>query len=170
MGEFLPDGSYGTSRDTYAYCPVPRRQAERVELRINISRDCSVFLVFRCDAIDLSINNYYPSYIVIIGLVDFQTMRIEQAAQGFSAAGAAPRLAVLKKLVRAGPEGLTVGELQKKLNVPASTLAHHLRTLAEGGLIAQQKSGRHVNNVAKFEQIEALAAYLLDECCVDKTQ
>jgi ArsR family transcriptional regulator, arsenate/arsenite/antimonite-responsive transcriptional repressor len=94
-------------------------------------------------------------------------VNIQKASQGFAAAGAEPRLAVLKKLVRAGPEGLGVGELQKKLSMPASTLAHHLRTLVDGGLIQQIKDGRQVRNIARFEQIHALAKFLLSECCID---
>jgi ArsR family transcriptional regulator len=86
---------------------------------------------------------------------------------GFAAAGSDRRLSVLKTLVKAGPEGLTVNEIKIRTNIAASTLAHHLRTLKEGGLIEQQKIGRSVINRAKFEHIKELAAYLLDQCCVD---
>jgi ArsR family transcriptional regulator len=94
-------------------------------------------------------------------------MNFDQASQGFAAAGAASRLAVLKKLVRTGPDGMTVGTLQKKLNMPASTLAHHLKHLSDSGLIEQKKIGREVINIARFNQIKALANFLLSECCVD---
>ena len=90
---------------------------------------------------------------------------IEAAAQGFAAVGSEPRLAVLLALVRAGPEGLTVGEIQNRLRVPASTLAHHLRALAAAGLLEQEKRGREIRNRAAFRRIEALAGYLLRECC-----
>lgn len=92
---------------------------------------------------------------------------IEEAAQGFAAAGSEPRLEVLLSLVRAGPDGLTVGEIQERLGMPASTLAHHLRFLAAGGLITQEKNGRAVHNRAAYESIEALAGFLLRECCAD---
>ncbi len=94
-------------------------------------------------------------------------MNLQRASQGFIAAGAEPRLYVLKKLVRTGPKGLTVGELQKAMDMPASTLAHHLRSLSDGGLIFQKKSGRQVNNIANFVRIKALAEFLLSECCVE---
>ncbi|MEM1399649.1 MAG: helix-turn-helix domain-containing protein [Pseudomonadota bacterium] len=94
-------------------------------------------------------------------------LSIEQAAQGFAAAGSEPRLEVLLSLVRAGPTGLSVGEIQERTGMPASTLAHHLRFLAAGGLIEQEKNGRAVINRAAFEHIETLAAFLLSECCVD---
>ena len=91
----------------------------------------------------------------------------EDAARGFAAAGSEPRLQVLLLLVRAGPEGLTVGEIQERLEVPASTLAHHLKYLAAGGLIEQLKAGRKVITRAAFKHIEELASFLLHECCSD---
>lgn len=95
------------------------------------------------------------------------TLSIEQAVQGFAAAGSEPRLEVLLALVRAGPDGLMVSEIQERLEMPASTLAHHLRFLAAGGLIEQEKNGRAVHNRAAFDTIEALANFLLRECCAD---
>lgn len=92
-------------------------------------------------------------------------LALEEAAQGFAAAGSEPRLEVLLSLVRAGPDGLSVGEIQGRLDLPASTLAHHLRFLAAAGLIVQEKQGRTVRNRAAFAHIEALAAFLLKECC-----
>jgi DNA-binding transcriptional ArsR family regulator len=92
---------------------------------------------------------------------------IEEAAQGFAAVGSEHRLEVLLALVRAGPGGLTVGDIQKRLDMPASTLAHHLRFLAAAGLMEQEKSGRAIVNRAAFGRIEALAGYLLRECCAD---
>ncbi|MGI9500535.1 MAG: ArsR/SmtB family transcription factor [Geminicoccaceae bacterium] len=90
---------------------------------------------------------------------------LEEAAQGFAAVGSEPRLDVLLSLVRAGPDGLSVGEIQERLELPASTLAHHLRFLAAAGLIEQEKQGRIVRNRADFGRIESLADFLLRECC-----
>lgn len=94
-----------------------------------------------------------------------KTPGIETAARGFAAVGSEPRLEVLLALVRAGPEGLTVGEIQRRLGVPASTLAHHLRALTAAGLIEQERHGREIRNRAAFGRIEALAGYLMKECC-----
>ena len=94
-------------------------------------------------------------------------MNIVKASQGFAAAGAVPRLTILKRLVRAGRGGLTVGALQNAVKVPPSTLAHHLRYLVDGGLIEQKKMGRQVINIANFDRIKALAEFLMSECCVD---
>ena len=89
------------------------------------------------------------------------------AAQGFAAIGSESRLSVLKILVRAGREGLTISEIQQRTGIAASTLAHHLKFLLAGELIAQKKQGRSVINTANFEHIEALSRYLLAECCLD---
>lgn len=93
---------------------------------------------------------------------------LEQAARGFAAVGSEPRLTVMLALVRAGAHGLTVGEIRKRAGLPASTLAHHLRYLAEGGLIVQEKRGRAVYNRAVYTRLEALGAFLLRECCADE--
>ncbi len=90
---------------------------------------------------------------------------LEQAAQGFAAVGSEPRLEVLLSLVRAGPDGLSVGEVQERVDLPASTLAHHLRFLAAAGLIEQERQGRMIRSRAAFERIERLADFLLRECC-----
>ena len=94
-------------------------------------------------------------------------LAVEEAAQGFSAVGSEPRLEVLRTLVRAGAGGLTVGEIQKRVALPASTLAHHLRFLAASALIEQERRGRAVISRAAYRRIEALAAFLLEECCAD---
>ncbi len=94
-------------------------------------------------------------------------MTIEEAAQGFAAIGSEPRLEVLRSLVRAGEDGLFVGQLQERLDMPSSTLAHHLRFLAAAGVITQHRTGRSVVNRAAYETIKELAGFLLHECCAD---
>lgn len=93
---------------------------------------------------------------------------LEEAAQGFSAIGSEPRLEVLLALVRAGGPGLTVGEIQQKTGIPASTLSHHLKFLSAAGLIDQTKESRTIQNRAAFERIEALAQFLVQNCCADE--
>jgi len=92
-------------------------------------------------------------------------MELEIAAQGFAAIGSEPRLEVLLTLVKAGPAGLTIGDIQARLNMPASTLAHHLRFLNSAGLVIQEKDGRSVINRAQFDQLAILAEFILKECC-----
>ena len=92
----------------------------------------------------------------------------EEAAQGFAAMGSEARLMVLKTLVRAGEEGLSVGQIQQRTGLAPSTLAHHLKFLAAGGVVEQEKAGRSVINRAQYDKLRELAAFILDECCVDR--
>ncbi|MBX2806741.1 MAG: metalloregulator ArsR/SmtB family transcription factor [Hyphomicrobiales bacterium] len=95
-------------------------------------------------------------------------LEIEEAAQGFAAIGSEARLEVLGTLVRAGDQGLTIGDIQSRTNMAASTLAHHLKFLKSAGLVEQEKLGRSVINRAAFPRLEALAGYILKECCADE--
>jgi len=94
-------------------------------------------------------------------------MDIIEAAQGFSAMGSDSRLEVLQTLVRAGNEGLRVGEIQQRTGITASTLAHHLKFLSAANLIVQRKQGRVIMNTANFEHLTSLAAFILEECCTE---
>lgn len=92
----------------------------------------------------------------------------QAAARAFAALGSEQRLGVLRLLVRAGPDGLTMGALAKRSGIPNSTLTHHLRALVDAGLVAQQRRGRSIvcASVA-YDMAEALSTYLLTNCCVD---
>ncbi|SMO67853.1 ArsR/SmtB family transcription factor [Ruegeria faecimaris] len=93
----------------------------------------------------------------------------ETAAAGFSAMGSEARLKVLKTLVRAGEAGLTVGEIQERTGIAPSTLAHHLRFLAAGDVVEQEKIGRTTINRARYDHLRNLAQFILSECCADET-
>jgi len=92
---------------------------------------------------------------------------LEEVAQGFAAMGSEARLQLVLTLVRAGTSGLTIGEIQARTGMAASTLAHHLKFLTSAGLIEQEKLGRSVVNRASFSRLETLAAYILKQCCAD---
>ena len=90
------------------------------------------------------------------------------AAASFAALGSEQRLSVLRTLVRAGPVGLTIGELGERCGVTGSTLTHHLKLLATAGLVRQERQGRSTICAAvAYEEIQALADFLLKECCAD---
>lgn len=89
------------------------------------------------------------------------------AAEAFAALGSEARLEIIRRLVRAAPEGLPVGALQERLGMPGSTLSHHLRLLTQRGLVHQERQGRSLICRADVDRIEALAAYLTKECCRD---
>ncbi len=91
----------------------------------------------------------------------------EHAALGFAALGSPARLQVLGVLVKAGPPGLSVGQIEQRSGIKGSTLAHHLRALVGAGLAEQVKQGRAVVTRAAYHPLEALADYILQECCAD---
>ena len=88
-----------------------------------------------------------------------------QAADALAALGNRTRLRVYRLLVRAGVDGLIVGEIQTRLGVAASTLAHHLATLAKAGLISQERQGRETLCRAQFAQVDAMIAYMTENFC-----
>ena len=94
-------------------------------------------------------------------------MDIVTATQGFSAMGSEPRMEVLQTLVKAGENGLLVGDIQQRTGIPASTLAHHLKFLASAGLVSAEKKGRTITNRANFTHLQSLADFILEECCAD---
>ena len=93
--------------------------------------------------------------------------RIEDAATRLEALGNPTRLAVYRLLVRAGEDGLAVGQLQKRLKLAGSTLSHHLRALITVDLVSQERQGTTLMCRANFQMMETLVSFLVDECCVD---
>ena len=68
-------------------------------------------------------------------------MKLDDAAARLEALGNPTRLKIYRTLVRAGAEGMPVGRLQSRLDVAASTLSHHLKTLIGVGLVTQAREG-----------------------------
>lgn len=93
---------------------------------------------------------------------------LTEAASTFAALGSEQRLHVLRTLVRAGPEGLAIGELGERSGITGSTLTHHMKLLAAAGLVEQVKDGRRIICIAAaFERMQAVSEFLLKECCAD---
>ena len=88
----------------------------------------------------------------------------EQAALGLGGLGKPVRLRLFKLLVKAGHEGLNIGQLQQLLDIPASTLSHHILKLTQSNLLEQTRQGREVICSANFLLMNALAFYLTDQC------
>ena len=94
----------------------------------------------------------------------------EEAASGFSAMGSEARLQVLRVLIRAGQAGLTVGDIKERTGIAPSTLAHHLKFLSAANVVVQERDGRSIITHANFDHLQALADFILDECCKDQTR
>lgn len=92
-------------------------------------------------------------------------MNEHNAALCLSALGNPTRIKLYRLLVRAGTEGLNVGDLQRFLEVPASTLSHHIAALVRADLLIQDRRGREVMCTANFAVMNQLVAYLTEQCC-----
>jgi ArsR family transcriptional regulator len=88
-----------------------------------------------------------------------------RAVRSLAALAQGSRLDVFRLLVQAGPEGLAAGEIAERLDLPASTLSFHVKTLAQAGLIESLQQGRFVYYSANFDAMEALIAFLGEDCC-----
>src|SRR5215472_6319140 len=75
------------------------------------------------------------------------------------------RLALFRLLVTAGPAGLAVGVIAERLGVQPSSLSFHLAQLVHAGLITQRRLSRHLIYSAEYDAMNALLAYLTENCC-----
>jgi len=92
---------------------------------------------------------------------------IDTAALLLDQLGNQTRLRIVRLLVRAGEEGRTVGDLQRAIEIPASTLSHHLSHLRGAGLVWQERQGTVLNCFVEFKKVSELVDFLTAECCAD---
>lgn len=92
-------------------------------------------------------------------------MDIDELALCLEKLGHPNRLEIFRLLVRAGHDGLPVGDIQRHLGIPASTLTHHIAQLVSAGLVRQTREGRVLRCTAGYERIEIIVAALTAECC-----
>ena len=92
-------------------------------------------------------------------------METKQAIDALSALAQESRLAIFRLLVQAGPQGLPAGAIGEKLDVPPATLSFHLAGLTRAGLAQSRQEGRFVIYSASFDSMNALVAFLTENCC-----
>lgn len=92
-------------------------------------------------------------------------MKNQDVVGALAALAQESRLAVYRLLVKRGPGGLVVGDIGEKLGIPGPTLSFHLKELAQAGLVTARKESRFVYYAANFERMNALLAYLTENCC-----
>lgn len=90
---------------------------------------------------------------------------ISPNARALAALGHDARLSIFRLLVKAGNDGLRVSDIGDHLGLAPSTLAHHLSTLVDAGLVLQHKQGREVFNRVDFSVMHGLVDFLTSECC-----
>ena len=101
----------------------------------------------------------------------YRTMRkpdpllVTRSADRFAALGAEPRLAILRLLLSAPPTGMIAGEVQEELEIPASTLSHHLEKLKQVGLVNVKRVGTFLWYSANTDALREVLGFLYEECC-----
>jgi len=88
-----------------------------------------------------------------------------KAVSALSALSHESRLSAYRQLVQAGEGGLPVGELRDRLGLPPATLTAHLNVLRAAGLVDDQREGRVIRVRANYAQMNALLAFLTENCC-----
>jgi DNA-binding transcriptional ArsR family regulator len=91
--------------------------------------------------------------------------QVAKYADMFSAMGTEARLRIVQLLLSAHPEGLVVGEIQEELDIPNSTLSHHLDKLKNEGLVQVRRESTFLRYTANTAALRELLQFLYAECC-----
>jgi ArsR family transcriptional regulator, arsenate/arsenite/antimonite-responsive transcriptional repressor len=105
----------------------------------------------------------YFQYYRIMTIV--QASQIARFADMFSAMGTEARLRIMQLLMTAEPRGLVVGDIQSELDIPGSTLSHHLDKLKNEGLVTVRREGTFLWYRANTAALKDLLGFLYAECC-----
>ncbi|WP_097461321.1 ArsR/SmtB family transcription factor [Mangrovitalea sediminis] len=92
-------------------------------------------------------------------------MNTQQTLSALAALAQENRLAIFRRLVIAGPEGLTPGALSQALELAPATLSFHLKELLHAGLLRKRQEGRFIHYQADFAAMNGVIAYLTENCC-----
>src|SRR5215469_10973251 len=91
--------------------------------------------------------------------------KITKYADMFSAMGTEARLRIMQLLLKAHPDGLVVGEIQEELEIPSSTLSHHLDKLKSEDLVNVTRESTFLRYTANTEALQEILQFLYSECC-----
>jgi DNA-binding transcriptional ArsR family regulator len=91
--------------------------------------------------------------------------KLERHAEQLSALGHPVRLKALRFIVQAGPDGAAAGDIQGHVDLPASTLSHHLKRLVDAGVVTTRSEGTFHYYSAHYTSLHALTDYLWEDCC-----
>lgn len=93
------------------------------------------------------------------------TAKLDMHATQLGALGHPARLAILRYVVQGDAKGTAVGDIQAKLDMPGSTLSHHLERLSASGLLKTRREGTFIYYRAEYDALKALTTYLWEDCC-----
>lgn len=95
-------------------------------------------------------------------------MKLDAAAECLEALGSSHRLGIYRLLVQSGTQGMTVGDIRNQLDMPSSTLSHHIAKLVNKGLISQERESRNLICCCNYQRMTELLNYLSENCCEGK--
>lgn len=98
------------------------------------------------------------------------TLDYDTAATLLSQLGNQTRLKIVRELVRAGTSGMPVGEIQRSLGIPNSTLSHHLTHLRSAGMIRQERESTVLRCFVDYDKIDSIVRFLTEECCSNEAR
>jgi len=90
---------------------------------------------------------------------------VDRLAGMMAAMGAPQRLRIMRLLLASHPQGMPAGEIQEELEIPASTLSHHLEKLRHAGVVRVRREGTYLWYSAETEALRELLSFLYAECC-----
>ena len=91
--------------------------------------------------------------------------KLERHAEQLAALGHPVRLAIVRFVVQAGDAGSPAGDIQQHVDLPASTLSHHLKRLADAGLLTSRPEGTFHYYAAEYRELKQVTAYVWEDCC-----
>jgi ArsR family transcriptional regulator len=91
--------------------------------------------------------------------------RLGGLTEQLAALGHVARLSLLRAVVQAGPEGISTTDLQGRLDIPWTTLNHHLDRLVDAGLVTVRREGKFVHHMADYQALRAVTDFLWEDCC-----
>jgi DNA-binding transcriptional ArsR family regulator len=92
------------------------------------------------------------------------------AVEALSALAHDTRLRVFRLLVQAGAKGMTAGAIAAAVDVPASTMSHHIATLERAGLAQSERESRMIHYRADYDGMRRLLSFLIEDCCKQRPE
>ena len=109
-------------------------------------------------------NKWLAGYFDLIRIKNVPS-KLDRHAEQLSALGHPVRLSILRFVVQGGAEGAAAGEIQSHVDLPASTLSHHLKRLVDAGLLKTRSEGTFHYYSTDFTALRALTDYVWEDCC-----
>ena len=95
-------------------------------------------------------------------------MKESQALAAFAALSQETRLRILRRLVRAGPDGIAAGAIAENLGVSPSNLSFHLKELERADMVTARREARSILYAANYDSLNSLVRFLMEDCCAGR--